>query len=64
MVKIDGAIAVAANVQFEIVNLGHGFLRAVSIAGFAINVGGGCRRRGSKTLRDACVVLEIDLIFA
>jgi len=34
MVKIDGAIAAAANVQFEIVNLGHGFLRS-SIAGFA-----------------------------
>ena len=32
MIEIDGTIAVAANVQFEIVNLGHGFLRSVSIA--------------------------------
>jgi hypothetical protein len=57
VVKIDRAIAVTVNVQFEIVNLGHGFLRSASIAGFATDV---AEDAGGAALR-LCETLDLSL---
>jgi hypothetical protein len=48
---------VAVNVQFEIVNLGHGFLRSASIAGFATDV---AEDAGGAALR-LCETLDLSL---